>query len=60
MTAAIVKLVRDTIGRVRNVSPEGARQEAVALVAELSYADRAVLRLWCRAIARALGPGGGQ
>ena len=60
MTSAVVRMVRDTIGRVRAISPAGARQEAVALVELLPYADREVLRLWCRAIARALGPEGGK
>ena len=56
MTSAVVRMVRDTIGRVRHVSPAGARQEAVALVEQLPHADREVLRVWVRAIARALGP----
>lgn len=56
MTSAVVRMVRDTIGRVRHVSPAGARQEAVALVKQLQHADREVLRVWVRAIASALGP----
>lgn len=56
VTAAVVKMVRDTIARVRHVSPAGARQEAVALVEHLPHADRATLRVWVRALARALGP----
>lgn len=58
MTPAVVRLVRDTLGRVRAISPAGARQEAVELVGQLSHADREVLRVWVRAIARALGPAG--
>lgn len=60
MTSAVVRMVRDTIGRVRAISPAGARQEAVALVEQLPHADREVLRVWVRAIARALGPAPGE
>ena len=54
MTSAVVRMVRDTIARVRHVSPAGARQEAAALVEKLPHADREVLRLWVRALAREL------
>ena len=36
MTGAVVKMVRDTLGRVRHISPAGARQEAVELVEDLA------------------------
>lgn len=56
MTPAIVKMVRDTLARVRHLSPAAVRQESVRLVEQLPHADRAVLRMWAVELARALGP----
>ena len=56
MTDAVVRMVRDTLARVRHLSPDAVRQESRALVDRLPFADRVVLRLWAVAILRCLPP----
>lgn len=56
MTDAVVRMVRDTLARVRHLSPDAVKQEARALVDRLPFADRAVLRLWAVAVLRCLPP----